>query len=252
MRGVLYRTSLLAALAAGLAPAQTFPLQLLAKSGNQVAVVANQSTLALAASVGQSQSIQVTATYTGSGKITVAQAPQLLGSTEFTSSLSGTLPLTLKPGDSMSIVILFEPTSATQATAIFTLPFTETLPGIGNQPPTVNTNAITFSLVGSAASFIVSYAKNGNIIPLSNGGAMVFDPQPINTTVTLALNFSNNGTASGQVTALADHAAHGARRGAGGEGGLRHHSSRANSSGRSSIFAHGRRLQHRAGSGNVF
>jgi hypothetical protein len=198
----LARGALLGAGMAALALAQTFPLQLLVAENNQIAIVTNQSTLPFAASVGQSQSLQGTATYTGSGKITVTQAPTVFGSTEFSANVVGKLPITLSPGDSLNFVIVFTPTSTAQATAIFTLPFSETVPGVGNQAPTTSVNAITFSLIGSAASFLVSYVKNGNAIQLVNGGSLVFDPQPINTTVTLTLDIANSGTAAGIVNTI--------------------------------------------------
>jgi hypothetical protein len=71
--------------------------------------------------------------------------------------------------------------------------------GSGNPPPVVNSNAINLSLIGTAPSFIVSYTKNQNVIQVANGQPIVFDPQPVNTTVTLPLNITNNGSATGQV-----------------------------------------------------
>ena len=198
----LGRSVLMSAGMAALGLAQTFPLQLQVSENNQFAIVANQSTLPFAASVGSSESLQGTATYTGSGKITVTQAPTVFGSTEFNATITGKLPLTISPGGSFSFVIVFTPTSTTQASAIFTLPFTETVPGVGNQSPTTTANAINFTLVGSAASFVVSYIKNGNANQLANGGTLLFDPQPINTTVTLTVDISNNGTAAGTVNSI--------------------------------------------------
>src|ERR1035438_2447486 len=142
----LARAVLLGAGIAAVAAAQTFPLQLRVSENNQIAIVANQADLTFTASVGQSASLQGTATYSGSGKITVAQAPQVFGSTEFTATISGKLPLTLNPGDSLSFVINYTPTSTATASAIFTLPFTETVPGVGTLPPTTTANAISFTL----------------------------------------------------------------------------------------------------------
>ncbi len=187
---------------AALASAQTFPLQLRVSENNQVAIVANQSSLPFTASVGQSATLQGTATYTGSGKITVTQAPTVFGSTEFTANITGTLPLTITPGGSFSFVITYTPTSMATTSAVFTLPFTETVPGVGNLPPTTTANAINFALIGSAASFLVSYVKDGNAIQVVNGGSIVFDPQPVNTTVTLQVDIANNGSAAGSVNSI--------------------------------------------------
>src|ERR1035441_1537747 len=90
----LGRSVLMSAGMAALGLAQTFPLQLQVSENNQFAIVANQSTLPFAASVGSSESLQGTATYTGSGKITVTQAPTVFGSTEFNATITGKLPLT--------------------------------------------------------------------------------------------------------------------------------------------------------------
>src|SRR5579871_73982 len=196
------RFALLSVGIAGLAPAQTFPLQLRVTENNQIAIVSNNSTLPFTASVGQSETLQGTATYTGSGKITVTQAPTVSGSIQFTAAINGTLPLTLTPGQSFSFVITYTPTSTTTSSAIFTLPFTETVAGVGNQGPTTTANAINFELVGSAASFVVSYIKDGNATQVLNGGSIVFNPQPVNTTTTLSVDISNNGGAPGTITGI--------------------------------------------------
>ncbi len=187
---------------AALASAQTFPLQMVGTSNGLIQTIANDSSIGFATAVGQSQILMVTATYAGSGKISITQAPLVPGSTEFTATLSGTLPLTLNPGDSFSFDIVFRPTSANEVSAIFNLPFTETVTAAGSSTPVVTANAINLTLVGTAASFVVSYIKGGNVIQLATGGTMLFDPQPINTTVTLALNITNTGSAPGAVNTI--------------------------------------------------
>ena len=187
---------------AAAALAQSFPLQMVGTSNGIVLTIANGSQIPFAAGVGQTQTLQITATYSGSGKITIpADNTLVFGSSEFTAVISGTLPLTLTPGNSFSFDIVFRPTSAAEVTAIFNLPFTETVAGTGsgNPPPVTSSNAINLSLVGTAPSFIVSYTKDQNVVQVANGGAVVFDPQPVNTTVTLPFNITNNGSASGQV-----------------------------------------------------
>ena len=176
---------------------------MVATTNGLVATIPNGSTLPFAATIGQSQTIHVAATYAGSGTITVSQAPQVFGSNEFTANFPSTVPLTLNPGDSFTFDLVFKPTAATQASAIFNLPFTETVPGTGagNPPPVVTSNAINLTLQGSAASFVLSYIKNGNVVPLpTTGGTIAFDAIPTNTTQTLSLNITNNGSANGQVT----------------------------------------------------
>src|SRR6202790_4006362 len=145
MRAHLFaRGAILAAFAVALAPAQQFPLQMVATTNGLVATIHNGATLPFAATIVQSQTIHVAATYAGSGKITVSQAPQVFGSNEFSAIFSSTLPLTINPGDSFTFDLGFKPTTATQASAIFNIPFTETVPGIGagSPPPVVTSNAI--------------------------------------------------------------------------------------------------------------
>jgi hypothetical protein len=197
----LGRSVLLGAGMAALGLAQTFPLQMVATSNGIVLTIPNGQQIPFAASVGQNQIIQVTATYAGSGKINIPAIPKVYGSNAFTATLAGTPPLTLNPGDSFTFDLVFRPTSTAEVTAIFNLPFTETVPGTGsgNPPPVVSTNAITLNLIGTSPSFQVSYIKDGNAISLANGGTMVFDPQPINTTVTLTVDILDNGSATGQI-----------------------------------------------------
>ena len=195
------RCALLGAGMAAVALAQTFPLQLIATSNGQVETIPNGQALTLATGVGQTQVLQVTATYAGSGTINIpADTTLVFGSSAFTATLSAPLPITLSPGSSFSFNIVFKPTTAAEVTALFTLPFTETVPGTGaNNAPTVTANAINLSLIGTAPSFIVSYTKDSNVTQVANGGTVLFDPQPVNTTVTLPLNITDNGSATGLV-----------------------------------------------------
>jgi hypothetical protein len=200
----LGRSVLLGGGLALVALAQTFPLQMVATSNGIVLTIPNEQQIPFAAFVGQNQIVQVTATYAGSGKITVPQMPQLFGSNAFSATLAGTLPLTLNPGDSFTFDLVFRPTSSAEVTAIFNLPFTETVPGTGSgNPPVVSTNEITLNLIGTSPSFQVSYVKGGNAISLTNGGTpLTFDPQPINTTMTLMVDILDNGSSPGQVNSI--------------------------------------------------
>lgn len=195
------RCALLGLGMAALALAQTFPLQLIGTSNNIVLTIANGEQIPFAASVGQTQTLGITATYAGSGTINIpADTTLIFGSNEFTATISGTLPITLSPGSSFSFNIVFKPTTAAEVTAIFTLPFMETVPGTGaNNTPTVTSNAINLSLIGTAPSYIVSYTKDQNVTPVANGGTILFDPQPVNTTVTLPLDITDSGSAAGEV-----------------------------------------------------
>jgi hypothetical protein len=195
------RCALLGLGTAAISLAQTFPLQLIGTSNGIVLTIQNGEQIPFAVSVGQTQALGVTATYAGSGTIKIPADPTLVfGSSAFTATLSAALPITLSPGASFSFTIVFKPTSAAEVTALFTLPFTETVPGTGSgSTPTVTANSINLNLIGTAPSYIVSYTKDSNVIEVANGGAISFDPQPINTTVTLTLNITDNGSANGQV-----------------------------------------------------
>jgi hypothetical protein len=195
----LRRSAVLFAFAAGCALAQQFPFQLRVVTTNNAAVVPNGQTLVFSAAVGQSQSARLTATYTGSGKITVSQTPNLFGSPAFTASMDGSPPLSLSSGDSINIDIVFRPTSATQANSQLNLPFTETL--FTTNPPTITQSAINLNLQGTAPSFVLSYVLQTdlNTVPLQPGGTIAFPDTLINTTVQASLTITNVGSGPGQV-----------------------------------------------------
>ena len=90
---------------ATVASAQTFQFQLLATQGNNAAIIQNGTTLTLNSTVGQSQTIQVKATYAGTGQALIPQQPLIIGSTAFTATFAGSPPVTLMQGGSILITI---------------------------------------------------------------------------------------------------------------------------------------------------
>src|SRR5271170_1637868 len=143
---------------ATLASAQTFQFQLLATQGSNAAIIQNGSSLSLNSSVGQSQTIQIKATYTGTGQALIPQQPIVIGSTAFTANLAGSPPITLAPGGSVSFTVQFLPTAAALSTAQMSLLFVETLPAsVAGGSATTTTSAINLSLQGTAPSFVLSY-----------------------------------------------------------------------------------------------
>ncbi len=194
------RGALIAGLIAGCISAQQFPFQLRVTTADSAIVVPNNQTLSFSAAVGQSQSAHLTATYAGSGKITVSQVPSVFGSPQFTATLAGTPPVTLNPGDSLNVDFQFRPTSANQSNAQFNLPFTETLSS--TNPPTVVQNAISLNLVGTAPAFVLSYVLQSdlNVIPLPSGGTIAFPDTLINTSSQASLNIFNSGSGPGKLT----------------------------------------------------
>ena len=194
------RAALLLGTLAGCGSAQTFPFQLRLTSTTAAVVVPNGSTIPFSSPIGQSQTFRLTATYDGSGKVTVPDSPQVFGSTDFTAPLSGTPPLTLNPGDSLIVDLTYHPSTATGANAQFNLPFTETT--FTTNPATVTQNQISLNLQGTAPSFVLSYVLQStlNTVPLQPGGTIPFPPTLINTLSQANLNITNVGSGPGQVT----------------------------------------------------
>ncbi len=194
------RAALLLGMLAGWGSAQTFPFQLRVTSTNTAAVVANGSTIGFSSAIGQSQTVRLTATYDGSGTVTVPQPPQLFGSPDFTDTLAGTPPLTLNPGDSLIVDLTYRPSTSSGANAQFNLPFSEKT--FVTNPPTVSQNQISLNLQGAAPSFVLSYVLQStlNTVPLQPGGTIPFPPTLVNTLSQANLNISNLGSGSGQIT----------------------------------------------------
>jgi hypothetical protein len=202
MGSALVRAALALGMLAAWGSAQTFPFQLRVTSTNSAAVVPNGATLGFSAPLGQSQTIRLTATYDGSGTVTVSQDPQIFGPPDFTDTLAGTPPLTLAPGESLIVDIQYAPTTANGENAQFNLPFTETTSI--TSPPTVSQNQISLNLQGTAPSFTLSYILQSvlNVVPLQPGGTIPFPGTLINTVSQANLDITNLGSSSGQVTAI--------------------------------------------------
>lgn len=198
------KIALLSTAAATVASAQ-IPFQLLASQGSNAAIIQNASTLALNAPVGQSATVQVQATYTGTGQVLIPQQPTLVGSTAFTATFAGTAPVTLAPGGSVLLTIQFLPTTASPSSAQLNLLYVETVPStVSGGSPTTNANSISFSLQGTAPTFVLSYVlqSNQNTVALQPGGNLVFPATPINTTAQAAFDMTNTGTGAGTITGI--------------------------------------------------
>ena len=196
------QAALLLGILAGAGSAQTFPFQLRITSSSGAAVVANGTSLGFSAPLGQSQTVRLTATYVGSGTVTVSQSPQLFGSTDFTATLAGTAPLTLHSGDSLIVDLRYHPTVTSGGNAQLSIPFTET--NSLTNPPTVSQNQINLNLQGTTDSFVLSYVLQSilNTVPLQPGGTVPFPDTLINTTSSANLNLTNVGSGPGQVTSV--------------------------------------------------
>ncbi len=190
---------------ATLASAQTFQFQLLATQGNNAALIQNGSTLTLNSTVGQAQTIQVKATYSGTGQVLISQQPLIIGSTAFTATFAGSPPVTLMPNGSILITIQYLPTTAALSTAQMSVLFVETLAAtVAGGSPTTTTSAINLSLQGTAPSFVLSYIlqTNQNTVSLQPGGTIVFPATPVGTTAQAAFNLTNTGSGAGSITGI--------------------------------------------------
>ncbi len=189
---------LLVALAAT-AAAQTIPFSLLFTQGQNAINVQNGAIVPFLAPVGQSQTAQLQATYTGSGQVTILQQPNIFGSLNFKATISGAFPIILAPGGSFIVNIQFTPTSSSLAASQMSLTFVETL-----SPTSSNTNAITLSLQGTAPAFTLSYVLQTvqNEVPLQSGGTIPFAPTLVGTTAQATLNITDTGSGSGTVQGI--------------------------------------------------
>lgn len=188
---------------AALAAAQTVPFRLLVTQANSAIIVQNGAALTFTGSVGKAVTAQVTATYTGTGQALIFGTPSIIGSTAFTSTLTGTPPITLSPGASVSFSIQFQATTAATSTAQISLPYTETVPATtSGGSPTSTTSAINLSLTGTTSSFVLSYIlqSDQNVVQLQSGGTIPFPPTLVGATSQAALNITDTGSGAGVVT----------------------------------------------------
>ena len=93
------------------AQAQTIPFTLTSNVSGASVAFQNGGPLTFSSANGQTQTAQITATFTGTGTATIAQQPSITGSSAFTASVSSALPLTVSPGNNFTILVQFIPTS---------------------------------------------------------------------------------------------------------------------------------------------
>ncbi|HUA21969.1 MAG TPA: choice-of-anchor D domain-containing protein [Bryobacteraceae bacterium] len=183
--------------------AQTTPFTLLVTENGISATVPNNSTIPVNSSTGGGVTVTVKATYVGDVPATVAQPPSTLGSTEFSASIPGTLPVVLNQGDVLTMNVVFQPTSSLQATAQVTLLFT--YPSTTSGTTTTVQGAIVLGFQGTSPQFTLTYVlqSTNNAVSLpSTGGTLLFPPTAINTTALANLDINNTGSGSGQITAI--------------------------------------------------
>jgi hypothetical protein len=192
----LLSTLVLGLALSSIAAAQQLPIAMEYTQGGITTAIPNASVLTLAASLGQSQTLQIRATYTGTGSVTVSELPSVSGSTAFSATISQALPITLTPGQSFFFTLRFSPVKADADAAQLVVPFAET--------PASTISPITLSLRGVTAAIVVSYASpaDNNVIPLKDGDTIPFPETLAGNSSPATLNFTNVGTSPGQVTKI--------------------------------------------------
>lgn len=190
----------LGALLFGVATAASaqIPFQLLVTQSQNAISVQNGATLTFIAPIGQSQTAQVEATYTGAGQVTISQPPSLFGSNQFTVTMANEVPVILGPGGTVLLTIVFSPTTAAATTAQINLPY------VDNESTTSTAGAITLALQGTAPSFALSYElqTDENVVPVQSGGLIPFAPTLVGTVAQAAMNVTNVGSGAGIVTGI--------------------------------------------------
>jgi hypothetical protein len=193
MRKRLFPAVLIGLALAGSAAAQ-IPFQLQYTQGATISVVPNDSVLTLAAPLGQSQTLLMRATYSGTGSVTVTQAPFLSGAGSFSAAINQSLPLTLQTGQSFQFSVRFAPSTPAVDTARLTIAFAET--------PASTVSPITLSLQGVTSAIVVSYVlpADNNVVPLQGGDSIPFAETLVGGSSSAALNLTNIGASLGQIT----------------------------------------------------
>ena len=151
------------------ATAQTSPpIQIRVRQQENVFIVPNGSTLNMAATaVGKPVLLNITITYQGNTSALFSAPPGLIGSTAFTFTSIGQLPLTLQQNSSFTFDAIYTPTSSAAAGSQVSIGYTEA--GLIPGSPSVGGNVL-LNLTGTTPDLILSYAlsANANIIPIAN------------------------------------------------------------------------------------
>ncbi len=193
----LGRLSLLFALAlSASAQTTTTPFSLLYQLGGTTTTLANGASLTLVASAGQVQTLQIRATYTGTGTVNITQNPIIIGTSTLTATIDQALPVKLNPDQAFTFTIRYAPVSAAASTGQLSLPFVES-PDTGAAP-------ITLNLQGLSSSVAVSYVlpADQNVVPIGDGDTIPFPDTLVGGSANAGLNITNLGSGPAQITAI--------------------------------------------------
>jgi HYDIN/CFA65/VesB-like, Ig-like domain len=186
---------------APLAQAQT-SFFLRVQRDNNIVSVANGATLPFTASaIGKTVTLKLTVTYQGLTSATFDSPAVVSGSTNFSLS-QPTFPVTVTPGQTVTLDITYTAKSGTPDTAILDLPFVETAATTGGAD---RTGLISFVLSGTSPELTVSYELENdvNVIALPSGGTLSFSSTVVNGTATAQVIITNRGSGSGEVSSIA-------------------------------------------------
>jgi hypothetical protein len=162
--------------------------------------VANGANITLAAgAVNQTVTVQVLLTYTGGEQAAITTPPTITGSKQFT--VTSFSPANLLPGSSTQFSLTYTPTSSSQTSAQFSLPYAETNPTTG---ASLAQGAIQLALIGTAPSFIVTYAlpSNQNTVQLNNGDTLTFPSTQVGGTSSIPIGILNQGSGAGTISSI--------------------------------------------------
>jgi hypothetical protein len=168
------------------------PFTLVLSQDQQTSTIADGASVVLAAgAVGQVASATLAVTYRGSGQAGIPRF-ELTGPSDF-SVATPPAPVVVRPGESVSIVVRYRPTSGVRASGRLVIPFDD-----GGK-----TGTISLALGGTAPDLVFSYVQlpAGNSVLIAPGDVLSFPDTAARSASTLAVTISNRGSGSGVLNA---------------------------------------------------
>jgi hypothetical protein len=169
------------------------PFQIRVEQGGQAAFLPSGSTVNVVASgINAPTTITVTVTYRGTATATIS-AVDLVGSTEFALATTPALPAQLPANSSSTLSIRYTPRSSQSAQGQLQLTGSEGAPGGATSTPF----AVQLNFLGSTPAFGLAYVLqvNGNVIPVAEGGTILFPTTQVGSNNVANVLLTNNGSA---------------------------------------------------------
>jgi len=178
------------------------------QQGNNIVPIPNGGSVTVnSTGVAQPRTLQVTVTYIGSTTLTFPQAPEILGSQDFSITRAPATYTVLAPNQSLTIDLQYLPSSELLAQSEMDFGFLQsapvpTIPGQTAQPPTPGIIAI--GLNGTTPEYSLSYGLvlDGNIVNVSPGCTLVFTDTPVNGSTAATMFVLNRGSGAGQIQSV--------------------------------------------------